>query len=173
MANDGKKPQKKSNGGRKPHGIRSTDIQAECNTYFKQGEFNISLISEETGHTRETISKYKSVYLTEVRDTTDFITREQDARDELILYLENHIKDSLKEVRKLNKMLPKAGKSLGMLVSIIANLRRDNKETKKEIAGLKMMPLTEDKIEQAILAKYGIKIDELKKKVEGQTPQQQ
>ena len=169
MTDADKNPQKKKTGGEAKRGKKSVDIQAKCNEYFKQGEFNMSFISHETGFDRDTISKYKHVYLTNVRDTTGFIEREQDARDELALYLENYIEESLKEIRKLNKMLPKAGKSLGMVISIIANLRKDNKETKKEIAGLKMMPLTEDKIEQAILAKYGIKIEELKKKVEAQT----
>jgi len=169
MPTDRNSGQKKKKGGEAKRGIKSEDIQAKCNTYFKQGEFNLSLISRETGHKRETIANYKRIYLTEVRDTTNFIEREQDARDGLALYLESYIVENNAEIKKLNKLLPKAGKSLGMVISIIANLRKENKETTKEIAGLNMMPLTEDKIEQAILAKYGIKIEELKKKVEAQS----
>jgi hypothetical protein len=162
FSHDGKNRQKSQQGGRSKRGIRSEDIQAECNKYFKQGEFNVSYISRITGHHRESISKYKRFYLTEIKDTTDFITREQNARDELVLFLENYVIENNAHIKKLDKMLPKAGKITGIVIGVIANIRKDTKECVKEIAGLKMIPLTGDKIEEIIRKRYDL-LDNLEK----------
>ena len=163
---DGKNRQKCQKGGRSKRGIKSKDIQAECNKYFKQGEFNISYISRITGHHRESISKCKQLYLTEVKDMTEFIEREQNARDELVLFLENYVIENNAQIKKLNKMLPKAGKISGVVIGVIANIRKDTKECVKEMTALNMMPLTGDKIEDAISKKYDHLIDKLKKKTD-------
>ncbi len=67
------------------------------------------------------------------------------------------------EVKKLSKMLANAGKNVGTIIGIIENLRRDIKDTVKEIAALKMIPTIGDQIEKAISEKYRLKVDEIQK----------
>ena len=156
-----KKPQKR----KKAIGQTHEEKRKLCFEYFRQGQFNKSVISKATKIDRHTISGYEDAYLESIRSNSSFIQREQNARDGLVLYLENYIAKAEGRASQIQEIIEKGlgGKNVGIMLASIANIERDIKETTKEIAALNMTPLTDDMIETEIAKKYDLKLSQLKK----------